>query len=60
MNHRFLIDFCVFYSLFFRGPCVDYREILSVTRAHGVTLNKRFYYYYYYYYYYYLYKYTIK
>ena len=42
MNHRFLIDFCVFYSLFFRGPCVDYREILSVTRAHGVTLNKRF------------------
>ena len=42
MNHRFFIDFCVFYSLFFRGPCVDYREILSVTRAHGVTLNKRF------------------
>ena len=41
MNHRFLIDFCVFYSLFFRGPGVDYREILSVTRAHGVTLNKR-------------------
>ena len=51
MNHRFLIDFCVFCSLFFRGPCVDYREILSV------TLNKKFYYYYYYYY---LYKYKIK
>ena len=51
MNHRFFfIDFCVFHSLFFRGPSVDYREILSV------TLNIKFYYYYYYY----LYKYTIK
>ena len=44
----FFIDFCLFYSLFFHGPSVDYREIWNV------TLNKKFYYYYYYYYYYYL------
>ena len=30
MNHSFLLIF-VFFNLFFWGPCVDYREMLSST-----------------------------